>query len=176
MPNYRRAYVPGGTYFFTVVTEQRQPILTNPEIRQALRHAITSVRMELPFQIDGWVLLPDHLHTIWTLPENDTDFSKRWGLIKKWVTQTHGEKYCRTTLLNQRRTNKHYGTIWQHRFWEHLIRDENDFRRHLDYLHYNPLKHQLVEKIVDWPWSSFHRYVKAGMYPCNWCDSISVPK
>jgi putative transposase len=173
MPNYQRAYMPGGTYFFTVVTEQRQRILTHPDIRQALRHAINVVRKDMPFQIHGWVLLPDHLHAIWTLPKDDADFSKRWRLIKGSVTQACGDTYLRTDYLNQRLVDKHCGTIWQHRFWEHLIRDEKDFRQHLDYLHFNPLKHQLVEKIADWPWSSFHRYVKEGIYPQDWCNDVN---
>lgn len=146
MSRYRRAAVPGASYFFTVVTERRQPILTDLAVRSALREAIVLVRQTLPFRIDGWVLLPDHLHAIWTLPEGDADFSNRWRLIKRHATRVCGSDYLRPELLTQRRSGKQYGTLWQHRFWEHLIRDERDFRQHMDYLHANPLKHGLVSR------------------------------
>ncbi|QQE89705.1 REP-associated tyrosine transposase [Azotobacter chroococcum] len=168
MSRYRRARVPGGTYFFTVVAERRQPILTHTDVRLALRAAIILVRETLPFRIDGWVLLPDHLHALWTLPEGDADFSTRWRLIKRHVTRTCGSAHGRSDYRTRRRTAKQYGTLWQHRFWEHLIRDEHDFRRHLDYLHGNPLKHGLIERVADWPWSSFHRWVRQGVYPADW--------
>lgn len=171
MPAYRRAYVPGGCYFFTVVTEQRQPVLTNPDVRVALREAICIVRETLPFRIEGWVLLPDHLHAIWTLPEGDADFSTRWRLIKRHVTRTCGAGYARPEYLTERRTAKQCGTFWRHRFWEHLLRGDHDFRQHLDYLHGNPLKHGLIERVVDWPWSSFHRWVRRGLYPADWAGT-----
>ncbi|UUY09291.1 transposase [Pseudomonas sp. J452] len=171
MPYYRRAAAPGGTYFFTVVTAHRQPILTNTDIRSALREGVSLVRQTLPFRIEGWVLLPDHLHAIWTLPEGDADFSTRWRLIKRHVTHTCGANYIRHDYLSPRRFAKQYGTLWQHRFWEHLIRDETDMRQHLDYLHGNPLKHGIVERVSDWPWSSFHRYVRQGIYPTDWGGS-----
>lgn len=171
MSHYRRAAVPGGSYFFTVVTERRQPILIDPAVRLALREAIVSVRQTLPFRIDGWVLLPDHLHAIWTLPDGDADFSNRWRLIKRHVTRVCGPDYCRPELLTQRRCAKQYGTLWQHRFWEHLIRGERDFRQHMDYLHANPVKHGLVNAAIDWRWSSFHRWVRHGVYPPDWAGS-----
>jgi putative transposase len=164
MPYYRRAAVPGGTYFFTVVTAHRQPILTHVDIRRALREGISLVRQTLPFRIDGWVLLPDHLHAIWTLPEGDADFSTRWQLIKRHVTRSCGPAYRRPEYLNKRLLSKGCGTLWQPRFWEHLIRDERDLHQHLDYLHGNPLKHGLVGHVKDWPWSSFHRCVRQGVY------------
>jgi len=126
MSRFRRARVPGGCYFFTVAAERRQPILANDDVRLALREAITQVRQVLPFRIDGWVLLPDHLHAIWTLPEGDADFSSRWRLIKRHVTRTCGPAYFRPGFLTPRRSAKQCGTLWQHRFWEHLIRDERD--------------------------------------------------
>lgn len=169
MSRYRRARVAGGTYFFTVVTERRQPVLTHPEVRLALRDAVTLVRGTMPFHIDGWVLLPDHLHAIWTLPPGDADFSSRWRLIKRHVTHACGAAYIRNEYRTVRRTAKGHGTLWQHRFWEHLIRDEADFRHHLDYLHHNPVKHRLVAHAADWPWSTFHRWVKQGVYPADWC-------
>lgn len=171
MSGYRRANVPGGSYFFTVVTERRQRILTEIAVRQALREAIETVRVKRPFRIDGWVLLPDHLHTIWTLPEGDADFATRWRLIKSSVTRCCGATFVQPHYLNARRKAKGCGTLWQHRYWEHLLRDERDFRQHLDYLHFNPVKHGLVEAVGDWPWSSFHRWVRQGAYPPDWCGA-----
>jgi putative transposase len=173
MPYYRRATYPGGTYFFTVVTAHRQPVLTNADICSALREGISLVRQTLPFRIDGWVLLPDHLHAIWTLPEGDADFSKRWRLIKRHVSVAC-PTYHRPVMLSEKRKAKGQSSIWQNRFWEHLIRDEADLRNHLDYLHGNPLKHGLVERVADWPWSSFHRHVRQGLYPANWGGSADA--
>lgn len=173
MPYYRRAAVPGGTYFFTVVTQGRQAILTHDDVRTALREAIDRVRARLPFRIDGWVLLPDHMHAIWTLPDGDADFSNRWRLIKRHVAVACSA-YHRPELLSERRMDKGQGSLWQNRFWEHLIRDETDLRNHLDYLHGNPLRHGLVERVVDWPWSSFHRYVREGIYPADWGGSADM--
>lgn len=175
MSDYRRAAVPGGTYFFTLVTERRQPILTDPDIRQALREAIETVRLTQPFVIDAWVLLPDNLHAIWRLPPDDADFSNRWRLIKRHVTHACGSRYNRSDLLSHRRQTKGQGTLWQQRFWEHhLIRDECDYAQHFDYLHGNPLKHGLVRRVGDWPWSSFHRWVKEGIYPVDWGGDASL--
>jgi len=168
MSLYRRADVAGGWYFFTVVAERRRAILTQPDIRAALRDAIVAVRQNHPFTILGWVLLPDHLHAIWQLPPGDADFSTRWSQIKRRVTHACGATYADPALLTARRIAKRHGTIWQHRFWEHLIRDQRDFRRHMDYLHFNPVKHGLVERVVDWPYSSFHRLVREGAYARNW--------
>ncbi len=169
MTRYRRANVAGGSYFFTVVAAQRQAILTDPALRSALHEAVVKVRAARPFRIDAWVLLPDHLHTIWTLPADDADFSTRWRLIKSQVTQACGASYVRPDLQTEQRLQKQCGTIWQHRYWEHLLRDEVDVSQHLDYVHWNPVKHGLVTSVKDWPWSSFHRYVAKGAYPADWC-------
>lgn len=174
MSDYHRLYIPGGSYFFTIVSEQRQPILTDPRVRAALRKAIASVRRKHPFKIIGMVLLPDHLHMIWTLPEGDNDFPLRMRLLK-----THTTKACAGWLnpeppMNQRRRKKHHGSLWQHRYWEHALRTGEDFNHHLDYLHWNPVKHGLVQRVVEWPWSSFHRYVAAGTLPADWCASPDV--
>ena len=168
MSRYRRADLKGAAYFFTVVTERRQRILTNDDVREALRAAIIKVRSTYPFEINAWVLLPDHLHCIWTLPEGDADFSTRWRLIKREVTVAIGAQYFRVDFQTVRRSQKQQGTIWQHRFWEHLIRDDGDFAAHMDYLHFNPVKHGLVKTANEWPWSSFHRLVKDDVYPLNW--------
>ena len=168
MSRYRRANIKGATYFFTVVTERRQSILMNEDVREALRAAIVKVRTSHPFEIEAWVLLPDHLHCIWTLPEGDADFSTRWRLIKREVTVAIGAKYFREEFQTERRAQKQQGTIWQQRFWEHLIRDDDDFAVHMDYLHFNPVKHGLVKTVNEWPWSSFHRLVNDGVYLSNW--------
>ena len=168
MPQYRRARISGGSFFFTVVTERRQRLLTELQVRLALRQAIQAVRQERPFRIDGWVLLPDHLHAIWTLPSGDDDFATRWRLIKGGVTRRLGAGFHNPAVMTERRRTKGHGSLWQHRYWEHWLRDEDDMRLHLDYLHFNPVKHGLVRRVVDWQWSSFHRYVAAGAYPLDW--------
>ena len=150
MSNFRRNYQSGGTYFFTVVSKKRAPIFTQPDIRALLKSAIAQVRQNRPFEIDAWVLLPDHLHSIWTLSEGDNDYSTRWQEIKRWVSRQYGQ------------------SIWQPRFWEHTIRDDGDFQRHMDYVNYNPVKHGLCDAVADWPYSTFHRCVKQGIYPMDW--------
>jgi putative transposase len=174
MSKYRRANMKGATYFFTVVTERRQAILTNDDVRVALRAAIIKVRESHPFTIEAWVLLPDHLHCIWTLPEGDADFSTRWRLIKREVTLAIGASYFREDLHTERRKHKQQGTIWQHRFWEHLIRDESDFTAHIDYLLFNPVKHGLTKTVSEWLWSSFHRLVEQGIYSSSWGEDDSI--
>jgi putative transposase len=168
MSRYRRANVCGGCYFFTVVTERRQPILIDGPVRIALRDAIIRVREQYPFEINAWVLLPDHLHAIWTLPPNDANFALRWRLIKTHVTRTCGHLYFNPQWLTKRRASKQSGTLWQHRYWEHCIRDQKDFNHHMDYLHMNPVKHKLIKHASEWPYSSFHRYAREGIYSHDW--------
>jgi len=155
MPDYKRLYIEGGTYFFTLVTARRAPVFAEPGTRLILRTAIQKVRCRHPFEIVGMVILPDHLHALWRLPAGDSDFSIRWRLIKTHMTRYAGQGK----------------RLWQARYGEHAIRDEHDLSHHLDYLHWNPVKHGLVERVQDWPWSSFHRYVAAGVYPVDWCGS-----
>jgi putative transposase len=171
MSNYRRARTAGGCYFFTVVTYARRPILTLPESRFHLREVITEVRENHPFTIDGWVLLPDHLHCLWTLPEGDANFSKRWGLIKAGFTK-RAKTFLSSSASHDTRWHRHEGLVWQRRFWEHEIRDETDFRRHLDYIHINPVKHELVSKVSQWPHSTFHCWVKQGVYSEDWAGIV----
>ncbi len=168
MSNYRRAYTAGGTYFFTVVTYRRRKILCNDAVRIALRAGIQSVQQKHPFTIDGWVLLPNHLHCIWTLPENDSDFGIRWAMIKRFVTKQCGSDFFRDDWMNTSKRKRNESTLWQRRFWEHQIRDDGDYEKHMDYLHYNPVKHGLVNQVKDWPHSTFHRYVREGVYDENW--------
>jgi len=169
MPNYHRAFRPGGTFFFTLVTYDRTPFLCDPGARTILRAAIDACRAVMPFEIDAFVLLPEHLHTIWTLPDGDGDFSKRWGIIKKHFTQTWLAQGGSQGAVSQSRLRNHRRGVWQRRFWEHVIRDERDFEKHLNYIHYNPVKHKHVACPHCREWSSIHRWIKAGQYAADWC-------
>jgi putative transposase len=165
MPNYRRAFIPGGTWFFTVNLLQRyRNDLLIREI-DLLRETVRRVRERHPFLIDAWVVLPDHLHCIWTLPPGDSDFSMRWRLIKSGFSRALPNTERRSDV----RKDAGERGIWQRHYWEHLIRDEADYQRHADYVHVNPLKHGYVKRVADWPYSTFHRYVAKGMYPADWC-------
>jgi putative transposase len=168
MPEYRRIKIKGGAYFFTVVTHERRPLLLNEQVRKALREGIQEVRQAMPFSIDAWVLLPDHLHTIWTLPENDDNFASRWAVIKRIVNQRCGSLKEISGPISDSRIKRSEFPLWQRRFWEHCIRDELDLQRHLDYIHWNPVKHGYVNRVIDWPYSTFHRYVPQGIYPDDW--------
>jgi putative transposase len=175
MSNYRRLKISGGTYFFTLVTEERRPWLCSEIARQTLRTGIERVRQRHPFTIEAFVLLPDHLHCIWTLPDGDSNFFIRWRLIKTFVTKNSGGELSAGTELNLSRQKHQESDIWQRRFWEHLIRDEQDFTNHCDYIHYNPVKHGLCKAPKDWPFSSFHRLVERGFYPADW-GTETVPE
>ena len=168
MPNYRRWYVPGGTYFFTVVTFARRRFLTSASARRLLRKAIEGVRGEMPFQIVAWVLLPDHLHTVWTLPSGDCGYSRRWRAIKGAFTKTYLAAGGQEGARSASRRGRGEAAVWQRRFWEHTVRDEDDLALCVDYIHWNPVKHGLARRAGDWPWSTFHRYVKAGQYGPGW--------
>ncbi|MGI0133355.1 MAG: REP-associated tyrosine transposase [Candidatus Micrarchaeaceae archaeon] len=163
MPRYVRAFVPGGTFFFTVtLLERRRRLLT--ERIDLLRSCFAEVKRDRPFRLDAISVMPDHMHCIWTLPPGDADFSSRWHAIKARFSR-HIESDER---LSARRWQKGERGIWQRRFWEHTIRDERDFERHMDYIHYNPVKHGHALKAADWPFSSFHRYVERGVYSTTW--------
>ncbi|HEX7046616.1 MAG TPA: transposase [Gammaproteobacteria bacterium] len=161
MPNYRRVKTAGATYFFTVVAHARQPIFAEPGNVALLRRILREVRDIKPYTTDAIVILPDHLHAIWTLPEGDAAFSARLGMIKGRFTKALREQ---TGLMSM--------TCWQKRFWEHLIRNETDFANHLDYIHYNPVKHGLCATPVAWPHSSFNRWVDRGAYSRDWGSSF----
>ncbi len=166
---YRRDYE-GTHYFFTVVTEHRQKLLTLPGNIERLREAFRREKCAHPFDLDAVVVLPDHLHCLWCLPEDDSDFSGRWARIKRYFSIG-----CigSTLAASDSRKNKRELAIWQRRFWEHRIRNEEDWRRHMDYIHYNPIKHGYVGSARDWAFSSFNRCVDRGLYPANWC--VAVP-
>ena len=168
MPNYRRAIVPGSTYFFTLVTYQRHPWLCNEIARTTLREAINKIRQKYPFSIDAIVLLPEHLHCIWTRPPEDSNYATRWRLIKDFVTKNCGNELGIDAKITRSRKKRKESNLWQRRFWEHLIRDEKDFARHCDYIHYNPVKHGLCKTPRDWEFSSIHRFVAQGLYPEDW--------
>ena len=167
---YRRARAPGATYFFTVVAYRRRRFLCEPENVGLLRAAFRSVIRRHPFAIDAFVLLPDHLHCLWTLPPGDADYSTRWMLVKSYFTRrsADGLKAPRPDALRRKREQ----TIWQHRYWEHQIRGDLDFERHCDYIHFNPIKHGYVERAADWRYSSFHLFVRRGIYTRDWGGGV----
>ena len=163
MPNYRRYRVPGGTYFFTINLLDRQADLLTRHI-DVRRDAVRRTRAERPFHIDAWVVLPEHTHCIITLPPGDDDFANRIKAIKI--------RFVRALAPTERRSRVRAGRgergIWQRRFWEHAIRDETDYTRHMDYVHYNPVKHEHVGTVSQWPFSTFHHWVTAGVYARDW--------
>jgi len=163
MTSYRRNFVPGGSFFFTVNLLDRRSRFLTAHIG-ALRAAFRETKMRHPFSIEAIVVLPDHLHAMWTLPKGDSDFATRWRLIKSRFSRALpvGEQ------ISESRASKGERGIWQRRYWEHTLRDENDFARHADYIHFNPVKHGHVTRVADWPHSSFHRMVKLGVYPADW--------
>lgn len=165
MARYRRA-LDGTTYFFTLVTYRRRAILCDEPVRLALRAAFERVRVRLPFHIDAIVLLPDHLHCIWT-PDGDVNFAARWSQIKHHVAFTCRETYGNFTVTTAQRRRRE-APIWQRKYWEHRIRDERDLEKHVDYIHYNPVKHGLSACAATWEYSSFKRYVENGIYPTDW--------
>ena len=174
MTRWRRAFIPGGTFFFTLVTEHRKPILTTAIGRALLSTVMRECQQRWPFEVVGIVLLPDHLHAMVRLPSEDADYPKRWGWIKKeftkrWLDADGIEQPRSPSRIRNRRRG-----VWQRRYWEHCIRDQDDFLGHMDYLHFNPVKHQYVVCPGDWPWSSFHRYVREAVYEANWgCSGIN---
>jgi putative transposase len=151
-------YKPGGTYFFTIVTYQRRPMLTQPDSISILKNIWLETITKRPVELIAYCILPDHLHCVWSMPEDDLNFPVRWSAIKgKFTIQYH-----------QRYPEENETRIWENRYWEHLIRDEQDLNRHIDYIHYNPIKHGLVNKPVDWKLSSFSEYLANGFYSEDW--------
>jgi putative transposase len=166
MVGYRRNFIPGGTFFFTVTLEDRRSKILVGQVDH-LRNALRAARRERPFTIDAIVILPDHLHAIFTLPQGDFDFSGRWRRIKGHFSSA----LIDAAVELDRRPNGGLA-LWQRRFWEHTIRDEADFSRHVDYIHFNPVKHGYVQCVRDWPHSSFHRFVKEGILPNDWAGDV----
>jgi putative transposase len=162
MPDYRRANIPGGTFFFTLTLANRSSDLLIREISR-LRRIYAQVQSRRPFETIAICILPDHLHAIWSLPAGDADFAMRWNLIKGGFSR--GLPAAQRSFSKVAKREK---GIWQRRYWEHAIRDESDLIRHIDYIHFNPVKHGLVSRVCDWPHSSFHQYVKRGALPADW--------
>lgn len=165
MTAYRRNFIPGGSFFFTVNLFDRQSHLLRERI-DLLRQAFRDVRARHLFTLDAVVILPDHLHAIWTLPPGDADYATRWRLIKAEFSRRSAPPERRS---NSRRRKGERG-IWQRRYWEHTLRDEGDFERHCDYIHFNPVKHGHVSTVSEWPYSSFQRFVELGVYPVDWAS------
>jgi putative transposase len=167
MVQYRRNFVAGGSFFFTAALADRQARHL-VDHAGSLRDAFRTCRRERPFTVDAIVVLPDHLHVIWTLPVDDADFSGRWRRIKSLFSRKVAsvDPGVRPDASGEYR-------LWQRRFWEHTIRDDQDFERHADYIHFNPVKHGLVARVRDWPLSSFHRFVREGILPVDWGGDVS---
>ncbi|QOZ07767.1 transposase [Bradyrhizobium sp. CCBAU 51765] len=168
MTSYRRNFVPGGSFFFTVnLADRRQSLLTaNIDL---LRAAFREIRRRHPFTIDAIVILPEHLHTVWTMPDGDADFATRWRQIKSAFSCS----LATSEPVSASRAARGERGIWQRRYWEHTIRNEEDYARHIDYVHINPVKHGLVKRVCDWGHSSFHRHVALGIYPTDWAGDLS---
>jgi putative transposase len=162
MPNYRRAKISGGTFFFTIVLADRSSNLLLEGI-DYLKRAYRIVQERRPFETVAICVLPDHLHAVWVLPEHDTDFATRWNLIKGGFSRNFDAR-----LRSQSKTLRREKGIWQRRYWEHAIRDDADLERHVDYIHFNPVKHGHVTRVADWPHSSFHRFVERGLLTADW--------
>ncbi|MDO8891499.1 MAG: transposase [Sulfurimicrobium sp.] len=168
MSRYTRAFTPGGTFFFTVNLADRSQSLLTENIDE-LRASLRRVRERHPFHIDAIVILPDHLHSVWTLPPGDTNYPTRWALIKAGFSRT----LPRDERIASSRIAKGERGIWQRRYWEHQIRNEDDYARHVDYIHYNPVKHGYAKSPKDWPHSSLHRYIRNGILPADWGTSYA---
>jgi putative transposase len=169
MPDYRRNRIPGASYFFTVNLRDRRSDLLVTHI-DTLRKAVREVYRQFPFHIDAWVVLPDHMHCLWTLPERDSDFPERWRRIKTAFTRALPD-----TERSSGELRKGKRGIWQRGYWEHTIRDDRDYAAHMDYIHFNPVNHGLAESPGDWPFSSFRLCVAAGLYPMGWLGDGPEP-
>ncbi|EAZ90110.1 REP-associated tyrosine transposase [Crocosphaera chwakensis] len=168
MSNYRRLYFKGSTIFLTIVTYQRVPLFKNSDYITKLRIAVSQVKKEKPFDILGAVILPDHLHFIWSLPKHDSNYSQLISRMKVLFTRSIGRQLRSVNNIPESRRKHRESNVWQRRFWEHTIRNEQDLKTHLDYIHYNPVKHRLVSCPHHWEYSSFHQWVKRGFYPLEW--------
>ncbi len=171
---YRRTEATGASYFFTVVTFRRQAVFTEAPVVEMLERAIRRVQERRPFVVEAQVVLPDHLHALWTLPEEDSDYPTRWRLIKEAFTREYVPAYG-LIWNDARRRARGERTVWQRRYWEHLIRDDGDFSAHLEYIHLNPVRHGLVKAPRDWQHSTFLKWVANGSYDLTWGAMGPVP-
>ncbi|MFO0957447.1 MAG: transposase [Isosphaeraceae bacterium] len=168
MPEYRRLWRPGGAFFFTVVAANRRPFLAGPLARRCLAESFRIVKARYPWEMPAIVLLPDHLHALWILPRGDSDYSTRWRRIKWEFTRRYLTLGGRESDRSESRRARGERGLWQRRFWEHAIRDDEDYEKHCHYIHANPVRHGFVECARDWPYSSFHRWLALGAYPPDW--------
>lgn len=168
MPEYRRAKIKGGTYFFTLVTYRRQKLFLFSENIALFLNSLNHIKRYHPFKLHAYCILPDHIHMIWELPEDDDDYANRISQIKgrfsKAYISNNGDRSDKSISRYKRRET----SIWQRRYWEHYIRDEDDFQVHFDYIHFNPVKHRLVDRVLDWPYSSFQECVENDIYSPDW--------
>jgi putative transposase len=167
MTEYRRYYIPNATWFFTVNLAERKNNRLLVEHIDLLRDCFRYVKQQKSFHVDAIVIMPDHLHCIWTLPADDSNYSIRWNMLKGRFSRAidKGEK------ISASRLNRRERGIWQRRFWAHLITSQEDYNHHVDYIHWNPVKHGHVKQVIDWPHSSFHQFVERGIYPATWGHS-----
>ncbi|TWT96755.1 Transposase IS200 like protein [Botrimarina colliarenosi] len=175
MPNYRRCFVEGGTYFFTVKTEANHPIFASDAQATLLGVVMREARERWPFETVASVLLPDHFHAIWTLPAGDSDYSKRWAWIKKEFTKRHLKAGGAEQPVSQSRQENRRRGIWQRRFWEHLVEGETELEAYVAYIHYNPVKHGYAAAPGEWRWTTFHRWVEKGTYSPDWGRTETPP-
>ncbi len=167
MPRYRRAKIEGGLFFFTVTLADRPSDILVRNI-DTLRHAYMTAHNRYPFETVAICVLPDHLHAVWALPQGDMDYSLRWSAIKSGFSRA----FPHTALRSPTQIARREKGLWRRRFWEHAIRDDRDLERHVDYIHFNPVKHGYASRVSDWPHSSFHRYVAEGQLPADWGGDV----
>jgi len=168
MPEYRRVIIKGGVYFFTIVTYERQKIFLLPEVRALFSDSLDHIQKYHPFIVIAYCILPDHVHFIWQMPENDANYSMRISQIKRRFSMRYILQFGTNFPKTESRQKRREVMVWQRRFWEHYIRDEEDLNKHIDYIHYNPVKHGVVDVVRDWNASSFHDYVRQGYYELDW--------
>jgi putative transposase len=175
MSNYLRDRTPGATWFFTVVTHGRRPWLCGEASLRALALAFEQAGTRFPFRVIAGVVLPDHLHVVWSHPEGDSDFGKRWSLVKRLTGDLlEADGYRSVSSPCASRARRVERTLWQRRFWEHRIRDEVDLQNHVDYIHYNPVRHGLVARAADWPHSTLHRHIRRGWASNDWAADVEL--
>ena len=162
MVRYQRAQAAGGTFFFTVTLARRQSDVLTAGIK-LLRQSLRRIHQQRPFVIDAIVIRPEHLHTIWKLPAGDTDYATCWQPIETDFTRQIGA----TGDCSPRHANGE-PALWQRRYWKHQIRDDTDYQKHIDYIHFNPVRHGYARHVADWPYSAFHRFVRQGLLPSDW--------
>jgi putative transposase len=174
MPNYRRIKIKGGTYFLTLVTYKRRNIFYSSQARQLLLDSINHVKEIHPFYLMAYCILPNHIHLLWQMQEDDSNYSTKIAEIKKLFSKWYTNEFGSLRMVNPSTAKRGESGLWQRRFWEHYIRDEVDLHRHIDYIHFNPVHHGLVARVKDWPSSSFFNYVQSGVYELDWGEGYKV--